>query len=49
VVVIAKKAERRLHDKFWKLTLRKDSKTAAVAVAREMVGFVWALLTLEVA
>ncbi len=49
VVTIARKAERRLHDKFWKLTLRKDSKTAAVAVAREMVGFVWALLTLEVA
>lgn len=49
VVAIAKKAERRLHDKFWKLTLRKDSKTAAVAVAREMVGFIWALLTLEVA
>ena len=47
VVAIAKKAQRRLHDKFWKVTLRKDSKTAAVAVARELVGFVWALLTLE--
>jgi transposase len=46
VVEIAKKAERRLHDKFWKVALRKDSKTAAVAVAREMAGFVWALLTL---
>jgi transposase len=49
VVAIAQKAERRLHDKFWKVTLRKDSKTAAVAVAREMVGFIWALLTLEAA
>lgn len=46
VVEIAKKAERRLHDKFWKVAIRKESKTAAVAVAREMVGFVWALLTL---
>lgn len=49
VVAIAKKAERRLHDKFWKVTLRKDRKTAAVAVARELVGFVWALLRLEAA
>ena len=49
VVEIAKKAERRLHDKFWKVAIRKDSKTAAVAVAREMVGFIWALLRLEAA
>jgi transposase len=48
VVAIAKKAERRLHDKYWKIAVRKDSKIAATAVAREMVGFVWALLTLEV-
>lgn len=46
VVAIARKAERRLYDKFWKVGLRKDPKTAAVAVARELVGFVWALLTL---
>ena len=49
VVAIAKKAERRLHDKFWKVALRKDRKTATVAVAREMAGFIWALLTLEAA
>ncbi len=49
VVAIGKKAEKRLHDKFWKVALRKDRKTAATAVAREMTGFIWALLTLEVA
>jgi transposase len=48
VVEIAKKAERRLHDKYWKIAVRKDPRIAATAVAREMVGFVWALLTLEV-
>lgn len=45
VVEIAKKAERRLHDKYWKIAVRKDPRIAATAVAREMVGFVWALLT----
>ena len=49
VVRIAKKAERRLHDKFWKIAVRKDSKIAATAVAREMAGFVWAILTVEAA
>ena len=47
VVAIGKKAEKRLHDKFWKIALRKDRKTAATAVAREMTGFIWALLTLQ--
>jgi transposase len=49
VIAIAKKAERRLHDKFWKVATRKDRRTAAVAVAREMAGFIWALLTMEAA
>ena len=49
VVAIAKKAEKRLHDKYWKVLSRKDRKTAVTAVAREMAGFVWAILTLEVA
>lgn len=44
VVRIARKAEQRLHQRFWRLTLRCDRKTAAVAVARELVGFVWAIL-----
>jgi transposase len=47
VVAIARKAERRLYEKFWKVSLRKDPKTAAVAVARELAGFIWALLRLE--
>lgn len=49
VVRIARKAERRLHDKFWKIALRKDRKTAVTAVAREAAGFVWAILTAEAA
>lgn len=47
VVAIAKRAERRLHDKYWKIAVRKDPRIAATAVAREMAGFVWALLTLD--
>jgi len=47
VVAIAEKAEERLHRKFWRIAARKDSKTAAMAVARELAGFVWALLSLE--
>jgi transposase len=47
VVAIAKKAERRLHDKFWKVANRKERRTAAIAVARELSGFIWALLTLS--
>lgn len=49
VVRIAKKAEKRLHDKFWKIAVRKERKIAATAVARELAGFVWAILTVEVA
>ena len=49
VVTLAKKAEKRLHHKFWTVAMRKDRKTAVTAVAREMAGFVWSMLTLEVA
>lgn len=45
LVEIAKKAEERLHKTYWRIALRKDSRTAAVAVARELAGFVWAILT----
>jgi transposase len=44
VVAIAQKAEQRLHQRYWHLAQRKDRKTAATAVARELVGFVWAIL-----
>ena len=47
VVAIARKAEMRLHDKFWKVANRKGRKVAVIAVAREMVGLIWALPTLE--
>ena len=44
-VTIARKADHRLHGKFWKLQFRynKQPSVAAVAVARELAGFVWAI------
>lgn len=47
LVSLAKRAEKRLNHKFWRIASRKDSKTAATAVAREMAGFVWSILTFE--
>ena len=45
VVGIAEKAQERLHRRFWRLsTLGKPSNKVATAVARELVGFVWAIL-----
>jgi transposase len=44
IVQIARKAQDRLHRKFAKLIGRgKSPQTAAVAVARELAGFVWAI------
>jgi len=44
VIRIARRAQDRLHRKFWRLMSRsKLSQVAAVAVARELAGFVWAL------
>jgi transposase len=44
VVAIARAADLRLHRKFQRLTARgKRSTEAAVAVARELAGFVWAV------
>jgi transposase len=44
VKTIAEKAERRLHRRFTRLTQRgKKSQVAVTAVARELVGFVWAI------
>lgn len=48
VVAIARKAGERLHQKFWKIATRKERKVAATAVARELAGFVWAILRVEV-
>jgi len=44
VVRIAKRAQERLHRKFWRLLHRgKLPQVAVVAVARELAGFVWAI------
>ena len=48
VVAIARKAGKRLHQKFWKIATRKERNIAATAVARELAGFVWAILRVEV-
>lgn len=45
IVQIGEKADRRLYGRYWSLTLKgKSPQTAATAVARELVGFVWNIL-----
>jgi transposase len=44
VVAIALKAQHRLHKKFMRLDQRKHRHVAITAVARELCGFVWAVL-----
>lgn len=46
VVAVAKQAGKRLHQTFWRIARRKERKTAVMAVARELAGFVWAVLTM---
>jgi transposase len=44
VVRIARKAQSRLHRKFWRLQSKgKRTQIVAVAVARELAGFVWSI------
>lgn len=44
VLQIARRAENRLHKKFWRLVNNgKASQKAVVAVARELAGFIWAM------
>ena len=38
-------AQQRLHKKFWRIAIRKERNKAVVAVARELVGFIWAIMT----
>jgi len=45
VVAHAERAERRLHARFAKLSVRMAPAKAVVAVARELAGFVWAILS----
>jgi len=46
VLTIADRAQQRLHRRYWHLVLgrNKTSQKAVVAVARELVGFIWAVL-----
>jgi hypothetical protein len=44
IVAIAIKAQHRLTHKFWRLDQRKHRLVAITAVARELCGFVWAIL-----
>ena len=44
VVAIALKAQHRLYKKFWRLDQKKHRHIAITAVARELTGFVWAIL-----
>ena len=48
-IVHSWKAQHRLHKVFKRLAFRKNSQIAAVAVARELAGFVWALMRENVA
>ena len=44
VVQIARRAQDRLHRRYWRLTNRnKPRPVAIVAVARELAGFIWAI------
>ena len=45
MVAHAWKAKHRLYKKFWKIASRKDRCKAVTAVARELTGFIWALMT----
>lgn len=45
VVAIAERAQKRLHQRYWRLVNRGKAPTKAVtAVARELSGFVWSVL-----
>jgi transposase len=44
VIAHAWKAQHRLHDRYTHLAYRKQPQIAAVAVARELVGFLWAVM-----
>lgn len=38
-------AQHRLHKKYWSIASRKAPQKATVAVARELAGFIWAIMT----
>jgi hypothetical protein len=47
IVAHAERAERRLHARFNRLTVRMAPAKAVVAVARELAGFIWAILSAD--
>lgn len=44
VIQRARKAMKRLHDKYWKVMFKRGANKAKVAVARELAGFIWAMM-----
>jgi transposase len=49
VIALADQAMQRLHRRFYRMVLthHKPTQKAVVAVARELVGFLWATLYME--
>lgn len=43
-LAISWKAQKRLHKKYWGIANRKAANKATVAVARELVGFIWSVM-----
>ena len=46
VIAMSWKAQHRLHTLFKRLAVKRGAPVAVVAVARELVGFLWAAMTL---
>jgi len=46
VLAISQRSQKRLHKRFHALNARKPPKVAAVAIARELVGFIWEAMQL---
>ena len=46
VLAISQRSQKRLHKRFHALNARKSPKVAAVAIARELVGFIWEAMQL---
>ena len=49
VVALSWKAQHRLHTLYKRLAVKRGAKIAVVAVARELVGFLWGALTVPAA
>jgi transposase len=47
VVTYSMRAQQRLYKTYWKLASKRPSQVAVVASARELTGFFWGLMTLD--